>query len=395
MVPSAHYSGDLYSQAALRDPYPAYRAIRDRGSAVWMPRRQMWAVGRFEDVRGALRAGDVLISGKGVAANDMLNAVVMPITLTSDAEVHDRRRQVLIEPLAPAPLRDLRPRLESVADDLVAELADGRRFEAVARFVAHLPLTVVAELVGLNPAGREQMLRWAAATFDALGVMNARGQAALPRLFELTAFSQGLERATVAPGGWAARLFDAADRGDLSVAEAKAMVIDYVGPALDTTILATGHMLWRLATTPGAFETLRSDPGLIPGVVNESVRLASPIRGFTRYAAEDFELGGSTIPKGDRVLVLYASANHDERRYERPDAFDVRRNPRDHVGWGHGPHSCVGMHLARLEMEVLLSRLVDRVERIEVGRPLPLWNNVLQGFRALPARFHASGSPGA
>jgi cytochrome P450 len=87
------------------------------------------------------------------------------------------------------------------------------------------------------------------------------------------------------------------------------------------------------------------------------------------------------------VLILYASANHDERHYHRPESFVADRNPRDHVGWGHGPHTCVGMHLARLEMEVLLGALIGQVERIEVGTPIRLRNNVLQGFTALPTRF--------
>jgi cytochrome P450 len=352
----------------------------------------MWAIGRFDDVRAALRADTALVSGRGVAANDAINGIDNPITLSSDGEVHARRRGRLMQPVMPGPLKDLRPRLEAEADRLVADLADGARFDAMARFASHLPVSVIGELVGLDEAGRASMLRWAAATFDIMGVMNGRGLAAMPLAMDLVRYIQTLSRATVTPGSWAAALFDAADAGLLSPREAKAMIIDYVGPALDTTILATGHMLWRLGTTPGAYDAVRADPGLIPGVVNEAVRLASPIRGFTRYAAQDYVVGEGegavTFPAGDRVLVLFASANWDERHYPEPLAFDVRRNPRDHVGWGHGPHVCVGMHLARLEMELLLASLVRQVARIEVGRPTAAWNNVLQGFKTLPARFH-------
>jgi cytochrome P450 len=382
------FKTDLYGRAALKNPAPAYRKIRDLGPAVWLPGREMWAIGRFDDVRAALRADTALISSRGVAANDAVNRVDNPITLTSDGEVHDRRRRILLQPLAPGPLKDLRARLESEANRLVGELANGAEFDAMERFASHLPVHVVADLVGLDEVGRKNMLRWAAATFDILGVMNARGLLAMPKAIELGRYIQGLSRDTVVPGSWAAGLFDAADKGELSHREARAMVIDYVGPALDTTILATGHMIWRLATTPGAYETLRADPGLVPSVVNESVRLASPIRGFTRYAATDYDTGAVVIPQGARVLVLYASANWDERHYPEPDRFDVQRNPRDHVGWGHGAHTCVGLHLARLEMEVLLRSLVATVRRIEVAEPTFAWNNVLQGFKALPARFH-------
>jgi len=390
---TAVFESDLYSRPALRDAYPAYARLRAMGPAVWMPRRRMWAIARYDDVRSALRAADVLVSGKGVAANDTVNRLSSPVTLTSDGETHDRRRLALIQPLTPAPLKELRPRLEAEAAALVDTLADGRTFEAMSTVAAHLPVTIVAELVGLEPWARKRMLKWAAAAFNSLGVMNLRGLAAVPVMQGLGRYVRNLDRKAVTPGGWADRLFDAADRGDISRTEARAMIIDYVAPALDTTILASGQMLWRLATTPGAYEAVRADPSLIPGVVNEAVRMGSPIRGFTRYAAEDFALDGVTIPKGDRALILFASANRDPAKYPDPDRFDVSRNPRDHVGWGHGQHTCVGMHLARLEMEVLMAALVERVARIEADRPTLAWNNVLQGFARLPARLTPVSAP--
>lgn len=389
------FRGDLYARAALRDPYPHYRTIRDSGPAVYMPRRKLWAVGRFDDVRAVLRADEVFVSGHGVGANGLVNGASSPITLTSDGETHMRRRRVLIQPVMPQPLKELRPRLEAEADRLVESHATGGTFDAMASVAAHLPVTIIAELVGLNEEGRTRMLRWAAATFDLLGVLNWRGLRAIPLLLQLKRYAERLDRKLVVPGGWADRLFDAADRGELTRAEANAMIIDYVGPALDTTILATGHMLWRLAVTPGAYEDLRADPALVPSVVNEAVRLASPIRGFTRHALSDFALGDTTIPKDARLLVLFASANRDERHYADPDAFDIRRNPRDHVGWGHGPHSCVGMHLARLEMEIVLGAVLRHVDRLEVDEPTFAYNNVLQGFKHLPMRFHrAKGGEG-
>jgi cytochrome P450 len=383
------FDQDLYSDPRLDNPYPTYGILRDLGPLVWLPMHNLLAISRFEDVRAALRADEALISGEGVAANDIVNSRGAPITLTSDGETHSRRRRILIQPVSPGPLKDLKSELEAEAEILVARLATGQTFCAMEDFASHLPLAIVAQRVGLNGDGRSNMLRWAAATFNALGVMNPRGLASLPIMGELGAYVVKLERDQVTRGGWADRLFDAADRGELSAEEARSMVIDYVGPSLDTTILATGHLIHFLATTRGAFDAVRSDPSLVPSAVNEAMRLGSPIRGFTRMARDDFEVGGQTIPKGVRVLILYASANRDERRYETPDAFIVTRNPRDQVGWGHGAHTCVGMHLARLEMEVLLTALVRHVGRIEVDEPERLLNNVLQGFTTLPTRFHA------
>lgn len=383
--PPPSLQDDPYSDALLRDPYAFYRRVRDSAPAVWLPKRNLWAIGRYDDVRAALRSDTILVSGHGVAANDRVNRGTAPITLTSDGEVHVRRRRVLMQPVMPASLTSLRAQLEGEADRLITRLATGREFDAVARFASHLPVSVVAQLVGLDDKGCKNMLRWAAATFNALGVMNARGMVSMPALLDLGRYVQNLDRTRVKPGGWADKLFEAAESGDLSIEEARAMVIDYVGPALDTTILATAHLLWLLATTSGAYDALRAEPELASGVVHEAVRLASPIRGFTRLAVEDYPMGDVTIPKGSRVLVLFASANHDERHYNDPDTFDIRRNPRDHVGWGHGRHMCVGMHLARMEMQVLLETLVRRVARISVGKPTYIKNNVLQGLKRLPA----------
>jgi cytochrome P450 len=382
------YTGDIYARTALLDPLPHFKAIRDLGPAVWLPKYKLWAIGRFDDIRTALRASDKLISGKGVAANKFVNDRSKDITLAADGADHQRRRSTLIKPLTPGPLKGLTQRIQTEADSLIARLKSAKTFDAMPTFASHLPVSIVADLVGLKPEGRENMLRWAAGTFQALGPMNWRMLRAVPTLLDLQRYVKTLDRAHVVPGGWADQIFAAADAGTLSRREAKAMIIDYVAPSLDTTILASGKMLWYLAQNPDVFATVKQDHALIANVVFESVRLASPIRGFTRLAAEDFELEGATIPKGARALVLFASGNRDERKYANPDAFDVTRNARDNVAWGHGPHVCVGMHLARLEMECLLRALSEQVDRIEVDTPEPFINNVLQGFKSLPATFH-------
>ena len=111
------------------------------------------------------------------------------------------------------------------------------------------------------------------------------------------------------------------------------------------------------------------------------------MRGFTRLATKPYHADGVEIPEGERVLVLFGSANRDERRYADPDRFDVLRDARDHVGFGHGVHRCAGGHLAQLELEALLRALVSRVRRIAVGTPVPLLSNVLRGYRGFPASF--------
>ena len=384
--PEACYPVGLYSRSALLRSDDHFRRMRGIGPIVWLPRHRMWAVARFDEVRAALRARDALISGAGIAANRIANRLDAPTTLTSDGADHSRRKTVLLAPLLPRALDEIRARIEDQARDVLAR-ARGTGWIEGMTIASRVPTSVVAELVGLDDRGREKMLLWASKTFDMLGALNLRAMLALPTLLDLTRYSDQLDRSRVAPGGWAARLFDAADDRRITSNEAAALIIDYVAPSLDTTILATGHMLWLLGTTSGALERIRAEPELIPGVVNEVVRLASPIRGFTRLAVEDYIVGEHVVRAGQRLLVLFASANRDERQYEAPDEFRISRAPKDHVGWGFGVHTCAGINLAKLELETILRTLVSECSTILARKPVPIVNNVLQGFRSVEIRI--------
>jgi cytochrome P450 len=380
---------DLYTDAAIVDPHPLYRAIRDLAPAVWLPAHEVWAIGRHGDVRAALRADSVLVSGRGVALNAFVNAQPARTTLTSDGELHRRRRAVLMKPMMPSALSEVRSVVERLADELVAGLASRPSFDGIADFARHLPVSVVSHLVGLPEEGRERMLAWAAATFDALGPANERAEAAGPAVLELIQYAIGVDRETLAPGGWAARLFAAADAGKLDREDVPGLLVDYIAPSLDTTILAAGHLLFLLGSHREQWERVRADAALVTSAVNEVLRFEAPVRAFTRFAAKDYEASGVAIPEGERALVLFGAANRDERRYADPDRFDVLRDARDHVGFGHGVHRCAGGHLAQLELEALVHALVARVRRIEVGDPVPLLSNVLRGYRSFPASLRA------
>jgi cytochrome P450 len=380
---------DLYGDEAIADPYPLYREIRDLGPAVWLRAHGVWAISRFEDVRAALRADDVLVSGRGVAMNDLVNSSLARVTLTSDGDVHRRLRRALMKPMMPSALKDVEPMIQQLADELVTRLLGQESFDGVVEFAQHLPLSVVSRLVGLPEAGRQRMLEWAAATFDALGVMNERGERAVPLVIELAAYVGSLERSQLQPDGWAARLFAAADEGRIEADDVAGMLIDYVAPSLDTTILATGHLLFQLGRHPDQWDLVRRDPALLPRAIHEALRLESPVRAFTRVAIADYEVGGTVIPAGDRVLVMYGAANRDERRYPEPDRFDVTREAKDHLGFGHGVHRCAGSYLAELEMQSLLRAMAVRVRWIEVEDPTVAFNNVLRGYRRFRVSFRS------
>lgn len=162
-------------------------------------------------------------------------------------------------------------------------------------------------------------------------------------------------------------------------------MIDYLAPSLDTTISAISSALHLFATHPDQWQALREDPSLVANAINEVVRLESPLRAFTRKSVTDTDVGGVSIPKGSRVLVVYASANRDEREWDDPDTFDITRDVNRHLGFGYGTHGCAGQGLARLESQAILRELAARVDRIVLtGTPTWAINNIIHRYDQLP-----------
>ena len=391
-MPEPQYQPDFYSTAFIEDSMPHYKRMRDLGPAVWLPRHKVWAVCRYEDVKQALLNNEVLISGKGIAVNNIMNEQMTgdkTVTLTADGADHARRRRAVGKPLSIPAVKELKDRVQNEADSLIDRLLARDEFHGVTDFAQHLPVHIVSNLLGIPEAGRENMLNWSTQSSNAVGPQdNERTQESVPAMLEMFSYAQTINRDNIDSRGWVNHLYDAADEGVLGEDEVPTMVLDYMAPSLDTTIVGTSHMVYLLGRHPEAWEELKANPDLIPSVVSESLRLASPIRGWCRYATQDVEFGGTLIPADSRVLVVLASANHDERKYNDPEKFDIHRNPRDHAAFGFGTHSCLGRHLAQLEMESLLRAMVPRVSRIEVGETQLALNNTLRGFSELPVKFN-------
>lgn len=376
------FDGDLFGEASLLDPFDDYRRLRDLGAVVRIDRPDVLAIPRFADVQTALRDPGALISGEGVGFGAAFNAPKGRNVLQTDGELHRRMRNAIIRPLMPSALRDIRPDLKLLVSTRVAALKGTGRFDAMRDLASFLPVEAVAHLVGLPSVGRERMLEWAAAAFNVIGPEQfARDVSTMAEAF---AYMSALRKDEMRAGSWAADLFAASEKGRLSRAEAIAAISAYVIPSLDTTILAKGHLLNNLATNPEQWDLLRARPELIPAAVLEGVRHSAVIRWFGRVATGDYDVGNHVIPRGARVMLLYGSANRDERRYDEPDRFDITRDARDHLAWGTGPHMCAGMHLARLEMEVLLEALVEAGVELSAGTPVVGTNRGLYGFTALP-----------
>lgn len=381
-TPVPHSDIDLFADESLRNPFEDYRRLRDLGPLVKLASPDVYAISRYDDVRAALRSSDILISGEGVGFSEVFNSPKGRNVLQSDGEVHRRLRAAVVRPLKPGHLDAARPQFKAMIAERIALLTGSGEFDAMQQLARFLPVEAIAHLVGLEPEGRERMLEWAAAAFNAIGpVQDTNDVDSLKGAF---AYMANLDASKVREGSWAGQLFEASQEGSITLGEALAAISAYVIPSLDTTILAKGHLLHNLARDSAQWSMLRERPELIPAAVLEGVRHSSVIRWFSRVAAKEYAIADQVVPADARVMLLYGSANRDERHYRDPDRFDVARDARDHLAWGRGQHMCAGLYLARMEMEVMLEALVESGATLRTGTPVAGVNKGLFGFTALP-----------
>ncbi|MEZ0365151.1 cytochrome P450 [Mycobacterium sp. pUA109] len=367
--------------------------MRDLGPVVWLPKQKLYALPRYAEVKSVLSDHNTFHSSGGVALNVISRVIGKNSVLLTDGTAHDRRRKLTAHRLTPRALRPLHTFVEDLAEQAVlAALAKGR-VDGVGDIALKLPLSVVPDLVGWPERGREHLVGWAGATFDMLGPLNRLAIRSLPSAFSMLGFVHRLaRRRDVLPGSMADELFQRVDEGTLKRSECPGVFIDYLAPSIDTTASAIAAALWLFARYRDQWQMLQADPTTVPNAVNEIVRLESPVRAFGRRTRRDIRIAGTRVPAGSRLLVMYASANRDERVWSDPDRFDITRDASRHVGFGHGTHGCAGQGLARLETQAILRSLIRHVDHIELdGTPGRAVNNVIHRFENLPIRLVPKG----
>ena len=387
VIPS--YRPDVYSTEAIIDPYPHYARLRELGPVVWLSRQRVYALPRYAECKAVLRDDTTFISGKGVALNPFSNHLSDGTTLNSDGAEHDRRRKLVAHRMLPRALRAISANVDEQAAAVVDAAVARGEIDGVLDVAAALPMAVVPDFVGWPRDSREHLLDWGGATFDILGPLNRHAARAVPDTLRMLRFATRVIRdRAMLDGSLGHDVLLAADDGQLTRAEAAALMIDYIAPSIDTTMSAISNALHLLATHPEQWQLLKADPTLIPGAINEVIRYESPLRAFSRKVLHDNELADVPLPAGARVLVVYASANRDEREWDDPDAFDIRRDAARHLGFGNGAHACAGQGLARLEITAMLNALIERVDRIELaGTPTWAVNNIIRRHARLPVKL--------
>lgn len=385
---------DPFRDADLRDPGRFQAALRDAGPLVHLPALDAYAVGRYADVHAVLRDWQDFESRSGVGLSSFRREKPWrppSLLLEADPPHHDAPRAVLATVLGPRALRRLRETWFTDAEALVDDLLGGGTVEldAVPALAEAFPLRVFPDAVGLPAEGRENLLPYGDTAFNAFGPDNALRAKGAPRVAELSAWVAGqCARDVLTDDGFGAAIWAASDRGDITPAQAPLVVRSLLTAGVDTTVHGIGALLACLARTPGAWERLRADPSQVRVAFDEAVRLESPVQMFFRTADRDVTVGEHVVPEGEKVLVCFAAANRDPRHWERPDAFDLDRDPSGHVGFGMGLHQCVGQHVARLEAEALVTALLRRVATLEPAGPgVRHLNNTLRAWESLPLRL--------
>ncbi|MGE3286143.1 MAG: cytochrome P450 [Pseudonocardia sp.] len=384
--------GDPFGPEILADPLPFHVRLRAAGPVVFLPRYGVYAMARHAQVHAALRDWQAFESGAGVGLSNFRREKPWrppSLLLEADPPRHDAPRRVLSGLLVPRALRRLRERWSAAADELVdAVLAAGPEFDAVPALAEAFPLRVFPDAVGIPDEGRENLLPYGDFLFNAFGPHNDLVAAGAPRAPELSAWVNAqCRREVLAEGGFGARIWAAADRGDITEDQAPLIVRSLLSAGVDTTVHGLGAVLHAFLQHPQQWQRLRARPQLARVAFDEAVRWWSPVQTFFRTATRDVDVAGTVVPAGEKILMFLGAANRDPARWADPDAFDLARDPSGHVGFGFGIHQCVGQHVARLEAECLLGALARRVAAIEPAGPGRVHlNNTLRAWESLPVR---------
>jgi len=380
---------DPFSDAVLHDPYAYHERLREAGPVFWLESLGVYGMARFDEVRASLSDHETFVSSRGVGVADFAKEEPWrppSLLLEADPPLHDRTRGIMNAILAPARIREKDALWRERAHELVDELAQNDSFDAVTDLAEVYPMRVFPDAVGLMDDGRENLLTYAAAVFNAFGPRNRIFEQGNASSLEASAWvAEACKRENLKPGGWGQDIFAAADRGECTQDEAEKLVRSLLSAGVDTTVNGIGHLLLAFTEHPHEWDRLREDPKLIRRAVDESVRWDSTVQTFFRTASRDAEVAGHVIPKDSKVLLFLASANRDPRKWDKPELFDLSRTTSGHVGFGAGIHQCLGQVIARLEAQMIVGALAERCVSIRrTGEPVRRLNNTLHALASLP-----------
>ena len=403
---------DVTSPAFKADPYPVYARWRAQTPVrrLTLPDGQSaWLVTRYDDVFTALKDGRFAKDKRNVLTPAQLARLpwmpppFKPLErnmLDLDEPDHTRLRGLVLQAFKPQLVENMRGRIQALTDELLDAVQAKGRMDLIRDYALPLPTTIIAELLGAPAQDRHRFHRWTSVLISSSTSTWGKLKM-LPAVWALLRYCRNLVRARrAAPqDDLVSALVSAREAGDrLSEDEMLAMIFLLLVAGHETTVNLIGNGVLALLEHPEQTERLRNDPALIRPAVEELLRYDAPVAmASERYAREDLTLAGVTIRRGDLVLPVLASANRDERKFDRPEALDLAREPNPHLAFGHGPHYCLGAPPARLEGQIATSTLLRRLPDLRLAVPHAALRRRpglgLHGLESLPVAFAPRRAP--
>jgi cytochrome P450 len=354
---------------------------------------QSWAVTRYEDVAYIAKNTQLFSSAPIIPAilGDQNPVPEVSWLISADPPAHTGLRKLVNKAFTPRMVRALEPRIKQIVAQLLDDVEKSGDFDLVRDFSMPLPLMVIAEMLGIEPGRYREFKQWSDDMLRATGgeVSPAERERLRASMADMQCyFAQAIAERRLNPRE---DLISALVRAEeesraLSAREVLAMCMLLLLGGNETTTHLLGSTVITLLSHPVELAKVRADLSIVPAMIEEMLRYESPVQAIFRSATTDTEVGATTIPAGDKVLIFYGSANRDERQFSNPDLFDVARNPQDHLGFGFGIHYCIGAPLARLEVKVAMDALLRRFRHLRIREQRWEWIDsfVMRGPKTLP-----------
>ena len=396
---------DPSDPAFIADPYPVYERLRDDHPILWNPATSQWLVSRHADVNRLLRdrgLGRTYLhqSSHADMGRPEPPAWHAPFHELNDAGMldleppdHTRLRRLVLKAFTPRTVEAMRPRIQAIVDGLLDAVAGAGEIDLIADYVEPLPVTVIAELLGIPEADRHHLRPWSRdiCLMYELDPPEASARKAVQASVEFGDYLRGLlaERRERPGDDLISALAAVVDDGDtLTEQELIATCVLLLNAGHEASVNGAGNGWWTLFRHPDALARLRAEPALMPTAIEELLRFDTPLSLFERWVLSPIEVDGIRLDRGAEVAMLFGSANRDARAFERADDLDLARDPNPYLSFGAGIHYCLGAPLAKLELGIAFETLLRRAPRLELVEA-PHWKPtfVLRGLESLPVRI--------
>ena len=373
------------------DPHPHFEWMRENAPVYWDEAGQVWGITRYHDLMTVAKDPQTFCNSGGIRPD----APAMPYMIDTDDPEHKKRRGLVNKGFTLRRVQERAPRIREICVQLVERAKTRRRFDFVKDVAAWLPLIVIGDMLGVEPAHHEDLLAWSEAMVLGTGAVSLERLQAASQAFDgyLDYQRQVIaDRKRRPPQSDLVSILVHADIDGERLTDSELLMetlLILVGGDETTRHVISGGM-YQLLKHPDQRRLLARDPSKIPAAVEEMLRWVSPIQNMARTATREVELCGQKIRQGQKLLLLYPSANRDAEVFANPITFNVERSPNEHVAFGFGAHFCLGASLARLELRVLFEEILTRMPTLELvsDEPPPLRaSNFISGIESLPVEY--------